>query len=47
MELQKIKISSLKNSILSFLVKNPELPYKRSHINKLNKGSLIDFSKKI
>jgi len=46
MELQKIKISSLKISILSFLVKNPELPYKRSHINKLNKGSLIDFIKK-
>lgn len=46
MELQKIKISSLKISILSFLVKNPELPYKRSHINKMNKGGLHDFIKK-
>ncbi len=46
MELQNIKISSLKISILSFLVKNPELPYKRSHINKMNKGSLHDFIKK-
>jgi len=46
MELQNIKISSLKISILSFLVKNPELPYKRSHINKMNKGGLHDFIKK-
>jgi hypothetical protein len=28
------------------LVKNSELPYKRSHINKFNKGGLIDFIKK-
>ncbi len=45
MELQKIKISSLKISILSFLVKNPELPYKRSHINNLKKVVLLTLLK--